>query len=68
MNLDSGIRELKGIGAKTEELFCNLGVYTIRDILLHFPREYHRFEQPKTPDEVKCGIQMAVCGLSLIHI
>ncbi|MGN0291184.1 MAG: ATP-dependent DNA helicase RecG [Lachnospiraceae bacterium] len=62
MNLDSGIRELKGIGAKTEELFCNLGVYTIRDILLHFPREYHRFEQPKTPDEVKCGIQMAVCG------
>lgn len=62
MNLDSRIRELKGIGAKTEELFCNLGVYTIRDILLHFPREYHRFEEPKTVDEMKCGVQMAVCG------
>lgn len=62
MNLDSNIRELKGIGAKTEDLFHNLGVYTIRDILLHFPREYHRFEQPKSPDEAKAGVQMAVCG------
>lgn len=62
MNLDSKIRELKGIGAKTEELFCNLGVYTVRDILLHFPREYQRFEQPKSPDEAKAGVQMAVSG------
>lgn len=62
MNLDSKIRELKGIGAKTEELFANLGVYTIRDILLHFPREYHRFEQPKSPDEVRPGVQMAING------
>lgn len=62
MNLDSGIRELKGIGAKTETLFQNLGVYTVRDILLHFPREYHKFEQPKAPDEVRTGIQTAVTG------
>lgn len=62
MNLDSRIRELKGIGAKTEELFANLGVYTIRDILLHFPREYHRFEQPKSPDEARPGVQMAING------
>lgn len=62
MNLDSGIRELKGIGAKTETLFQNLGVYTVRDILLHFPREYHKFEQPKSPDEVRVGLQTAVAG------
>ena len=43
MNLDSQIRELKGVGEKTETLFQNLGVYTVRDILLHFPREYHKF-------------------------
>lgn len=62
MDLDSTIRELKGVGAKTEELFQNVGVYTVRDILLHFPREYHKFEQPKSPDEVKCGMQTAVSG------
>ncbi len=60
MNLDSSIRELKGIGSKTEELFQNLGVYTIRDILLHFPREYHRYEQPKKIAELRDGEAAAV--------
>lgn len=60
MNLDSSIRELKGIGSKTEELFQNLGVYTIRDILLHFPREYHRYEQPKKIAELRDGEATAV--------
>lgn len=60
MNLDSSIRELKGIGSKTEELFENLGVYTIRDILLNFPREYHRYEQPKKIAELKDGEAAAV--------
>ena len=43
MRLDSPIREIKGIGAKTEQLFHTLGVYTIGDILLYFPRDYERF-------------------------
>ena len=47
MNLDSQIRELKGVGEKQKTLFQNLGVYTVRDILLLFPREYHKFEEPK---------------------
>lgn len=43
MRLDSPIHEIKGIGAKTEQLFHTLGVYTIGDILLYFPRNYERF-------------------------
>lgn len=43
MNLDSPIRQVKGIGAKTEELFHKTGVYTVGDILLYFPRDYERF-------------------------
>lgn len=62
MNLDSSIRELKGIGSKTELLFQNLGVYTIRDILLHFPREYQRYEQPKKINELSVGKRFAVIG------
>ncbi len=38
MNRESLISEVKGIGAKTEELFHKLGVYTVGDILLHYPR------------------------------
>lgn len=37
MNLNSPVREIKGIGAKTEQLFQQLGVYTVGDILLYFP-------------------------------
>ncbi len=42
MDWSSGIGELKGIGAKTEQLFHNLGVYTVGDILLHYPRDYEK--------------------------
>lgn len=48
MRLDSPIRNIKGIGEKTERLFQTLGVYTVGDILLYFPRDYERF--PKLCD------------------
>ncbi len=40
MNFNTPIIEVKGIGKKTETLFAKLGVYTIGDILLYFPRTY----------------------------
>ena len=43
MNLNSPIREIKGIGVKTEQLFKQLGVYTVGDILLYFPRDYEKY-------------------------
>ncbi len=48
MDKTSSIGALKGIGAKTEQLFHNLGVYTIGDILLHYPRDYDKLP-PITP-------------------
>lgn len=42
MDKTSLIGTLKGIGTKTEQLFHNLGVYTIGDILLHYPKDYDR--------------------------
>lgn len=52
MKLDSPIREIKGIGAKTEQLFHTLGVYTVGDILLYFPRDYERFPALCSVDEL----------------
>ena len=53
MNLDSSIGSLKGIGAKTQALFEKLGVYTIRDMLLAFPRDYHKFPDCQKINNVK---------------
>lgn len=62
MNLDSSIREIKGIGAKTEEMFQKAGVYTIRDILLYFPRDYEKFPEPVHPGQVLPDRKNAVIG------
>ena len=55
MNLNSPVREIKGIGAKTEQLFQQLGVYTIGDILLYFPRDYEKYPDLCDVDQVVEG-------------
>ena len=62
MDRNSPLREIKGVGAKTEELFHKIGVYTVGDILLHFPRTYIQYPQAKHVDEVLDGEQAAVLG------
>lgn len=52
MNINSSISEIKGIGAKTEQLFQKLGVYTIGDILLHYPRDYEKLPPMQTVAEL----------------
>lgn len=55
MDRNSPLREIKGVGAKTEELFHKIGVYTVGDILLHYPRTYIQYPQAKHVDEVLDG-------------
>ena len=40
------IRELKGIGEKTEQLFNRLNVYNTADLLNFYPRTYDVYEEP----------------------
>ena len=67
MNRDSLISEIKGIGAKTEELFQKSGVYTVGDISLHYPRNYVQYPEAKYVDEVAEGETAAVVGRVLRH-
>ncbi len=66
MNKSSSITEIKGIGAKTKESFEKMGVYTVGDILLHFPRDYVRFPETiyypckEMPAEGMCAIRAMV--------
>lgn len=62
MNRESLISEIKGIGAKTEALFHKLGVYTVGDILLHYPRNYIQYPRAKYVDEVCAEETAAVIG------
>ncbi len=60
MNLDSSISQVKGVGAKSEQLFQKLGVYTVGDILLHFPRDYKKMPEIKKLSEIAIGEQAAL--------
>ncbi|MBO5056811.1 MAG: ATP-dependent DNA helicase RecG [Lachnospiraceae bacterium] len=46
MDYSDDITKLKGIGDKTAKLFCRLDIYTVRDLLHHFPRNYELFGPP----------------------
>ena len=52
MDIISPITEIKGIGEKTQKSFAKMGVYTVGDILLRFPRDYVQYPKAlQFPDE-----------------
>lgn len=52
MNQDSAITEIRGIGEKTKDSFAKMGVYTVGDILLRFPRAYVQYPKTVLIDEI----------------
>lgn len=56
------VEELKGVGEKTAKLFNKLGVYTLGDILLFFPRAYKDYKEPVYALEAELGSVCAVKG------
>jgi ATP-dependent DNA helicase RecG len=46
------VREVKGIGEKTEQLFAKLGVYTVYDLVHFYPRSYEIYKKPTLINEI----------------
>ena len=40
------LRELKGVGEKTEKIFAKLGLTNTVELLHYFPRNYEAYEEP----------------------
>lgn len=55
MNWNSELKNVKGIGEKTVKLFQKLNLYTVRDLLYYFPKDYEKFEYPKSISQVEGG-------------
>lgn len=62
MNEHSPVREIIGIGEKTEKLFQKMGVYTAGDLLRYYPRTYDIYEAPVPVSELEEGTVAAVEG------
>ena len=63
-DINSDIQYLKGVGPAYAKKFAKLGIYTIRDLLLHYPRRYIDYSQPYTvvsaPFDVDCCVKATV--------
>ncbi|MFU0826873.1 MAG: ATP-dependent DNA helicase RecG [Lachnoclostridium sp.] len=55
INLTDPLRVIKGIGEKTERDFNRLGLFTVDDLLRHYPRAYDVFEAPIPISEITEG-------------
>lgn len=50
MKLSDAVTSIKGIGVKTGENLGRMGIYTVSDMLGHFPRAYHQYDPPVSID------------------
>ena len=55
MDLAAPIQEVKGIGPKTAEVLHKAGIFTLRDLVYHLPRDYESFQQAQNIAELKPG-------------
>ncbi len=44
LNLSDKITVIKGIGEKSQNIYGKIGIYTVQDLLEHYPRGYDEFE------------------------
>ncbi len=56
------IRNLKGIGEKSEILFNRAGIFTTDDLIRYYPREYDAYEEPVSAGSAIPGRKNAVIG------
>ena len=54
------IKELKGIGEKTEKLFHKIGVDTVGDLIRCYPRGYDVYEEAAPISELEEGLKCKI--------
>ena len=46
MDIFSDVKNLSGVGKKRLSLYNKIGIYTIKDLLYHFPSKYTDYSSP----------------------
>ena len=62
LNLDTEIQYLKGVGPKRGNILKNFGIFTVADLLKHYPRKYVDRTNIKLINQVKIGEQAVIIG------
>jgi ATP-dependent DNA helicase RecG len=62
------LTSLKGIGKKRAELFEKLNIYTIEDLINHFPRDYEDRRNMKNINEIFHGEKYTIRGIIITSV
>lgn len=56
------INRIKGVGEKTAALFGKINVFTVEDLIGHYPRDYETYDAPVSIREASPGSVQAIYG------
>ena len=62
MDLNNDVKYVKGVGPNRVVLLNKLGIYTLRDLITYFPRDYEDRSKPKLISELADGEEALVRG------
>ena len=62
MKLEQSVRDIKGVGEKAEQCYHKMNIYTVADLLEHYPRAYDEWKPIQSIDGVEEGMTVAVEG------
>ena len=67
MQLTDSLGKIKGIGEKTEQKFHKLSLFSVNDLIEHYPRGYEVYEMPKPISSAVEGTTIAIeAGIATI--
>lgn len=67
MQLTDSLGKIKGIGEKTEQKFHKLSLFSVNDLIEHYPRGYEVYEMPKPINNAVEGTTIAIeAGIATI--
>lgn len=62
MKSEQSVRDIKGVGEKAEQCYHKMNIYTVADLLEHYPRAYDEWKPIQPIDGVGEGMTVAVEG------
>ena len=62
MDASLPVIKIKGIGEKSAKAFEKAGIFTIRDLIAYYPKNYIKLEEPVSPSEAGDGLVSAISG------
>lgn len=60
IGLDASVGVIRGVGENQVKNLAKLGIFTIRDLLYHFPRRYDDYSKLKTINQLRYGEEATI--------